>query len=259
MSIFVHPRRETRREQPLEVETSGLLSVLAPGFLEDLMRHGYRPGPAAKQLQVMSHLRPVARRAIWILSHATPPRPGAGRSARAWPEALSFVSYPRAGSYVAINTPVRIVTLSRSRSDASTPRGKSLSLERPAISARTIVSLPPPLVARSGRRPSAAAIAPRPATPGRSHRPAGSCQWRDRSGTEGWPAPSPARNAASALTPPMPETRSHWAGLWLATERQRLTTRADFRSYPIVSSRTASTHARIPRGAGPRVSEMCTL
>jgi|SRR5450755_1473966 hypothetical protein len=185
MSIFVHPRRETRREQPLEVETSGLLSVLAPGFLEDLMRHGYRPGPAAKQLQVMSHLRPVARRAIWILSHATPPRPGAGRSARAWPEALSFVSYPRAGSYVAINTPVRIVTLSRSWSDASTPRGKSLSLERPAISARTIVSLPPPLVARSGRRPSAAAIAPRPATPGRSHRPAGSCQWRDRSGTEG--------------------------------------------------------------------------
>jgi len=134
MSIFVHPRRETRREQPLEVETSGLLSVLAPGFLEDLMRHGYRPGPAAKQLQVMSHLRPVARRAIWILSHATPPRPGAGRSARAWPEALSFVSYPRAGSYVAINTPVRIVTLSSSWSDASTPREKSLSLERPAIS-----------------------------------------------------------------------------------------------------------------------------
>jgi site-specific recombinase XerD len=35
---------------------SGPLSPFAAGFLEDLVRLGYRPGTAAKQLQVMAHL-----------------------------------------------------------------------------------------------------------------------------------------------------------------------------------------------------------
>jgi hypothetical protein len=41
---------------PLRVETSGSLSAFTPGFLEDLIRHGYRPETAAKQLQLMAHL-----------------------------------------------------------------------------------------------------------------------------------------------------------------------------------------------------------
>ena len=41
---------------PFRVELSGPLSVLAAGFLDDLLRRGYRPGTAAKQLQAMSHL-----------------------------------------------------------------------------------------------------------------------------------------------------------------------------------------------------------
>jgi integrase/recombinase XerD len=35
---------------------SGPLSQFAPGFLQDLVRLGYRSGPAAKQLQLMAHL-----------------------------------------------------------------------------------------------------------------------------------------------------------------------------------------------------------
>src|SRR5258707_11974166 len=41
---------------PFSVEMSGPLSVFAAGFLDDLVRRGYRPGTAAKQLQAMSHL-----------------------------------------------------------------------------------------------------------------------------------------------------------------------------------------------------------
>jgi site-specific recombinase XerD len=41
---------------PFRVEMSGPLSVFAAGFLDDLVRRGYRPGTAAKQLQAMSHL-----------------------------------------------------------------------------------------------------------------------------------------------------------------------------------------------------------
>jgi integrase/recombinase XerD len=41
---------------PLSVEMSGPLSALAPGFLEELFRQGYRPETAAKQLQLMAHL-----------------------------------------------------------------------------------------------------------------------------------------------------------------------------------------------------------
>jgi hypothetical protein len=44
-----------------------------------------------------------------------------------------FVSYPRAGSYVAINTPVFVVMLSTSRSDACVPPANS---RRPAPSTR---------------------------------------------------------------------------------------------------------------------------
>jgi integrase/recombinase XerD len=41
---------------PSRVVVSGPLSVFAPGFLEVLLRRGYRPGTAAKQLQLMVHL-----------------------------------------------------------------------------------------------------------------------------------------------------------------------------------------------------------
>jgi integrase/recombinase XerD len=41
---------------PFRVEVSGPLSLFAAGYLDDLLRRGYRPGTAAKQLQAMSHL-----------------------------------------------------------------------------------------------------------------------------------------------------------------------------------------------------------
>jgi integrase/recombinase XerD len=41
---------------PLRVQMSGPLSAFAGGFLEDLIQNGYRPGTAAKQLQLMAHL-----------------------------------------------------------------------------------------------------------------------------------------------------------------------------------------------------------
>ena len=41
---------------PLTVQISGPLSSSAPGFLEDLIRQGYRPATAAKQLQLMAHM-----------------------------------------------------------------------------------------------------------------------------------------------------------------------------------------------------------
>jgi hypothetical protein len=41
---------------PLKVVMSGPLSAFAPGFLEELLRQGYRPETAAKQLQLMAHL-----------------------------------------------------------------------------------------------------------------------------------------------------------------------------------------------------------
>jgi hypothetical protein len=41
---------------PFRVEMPGPLSMFAAGFFDDLLRRGYRPGTAAKQLQAMSHL-----------------------------------------------------------------------------------------------------------------------------------------------------------------------------------------------------------
>jgi integrase/recombinase XerD len=41
---------------PSRVQMSGALSAFAPGFLEELLRRGYRPGTAAKQLHLMAHL-----------------------------------------------------------------------------------------------------------------------------------------------------------------------------------------------------------
>jgi hypothetical protein len=41
---------------PSRVVVSGPLSAFAPEFLEALLRRGYRPGTAAKQLQLMVHL-----------------------------------------------------------------------------------------------------------------------------------------------------------------------------------------------------------
>ena len=41
---------------PLRVEMSGPLSVFAAGFLDELVGRGYRPGTAAKQLQLMAHV-----------------------------------------------------------------------------------------------------------------------------------------------------------------------------------------------------------
>jgi integrase/recombinase XerD len=41
---------------PLRVQVCGPLAVFAAGFLEELLGRGYRPGTAAKQLQLMAHL-----------------------------------------------------------------------------------------------------------------------------------------------------------------------------------------------------------
>lgn len=52
---------------PLRVEMSGPLSAFATGFLEDLIQRGYRPGSAAKQLQLMAHL------SRWLEAHHLEP------------------------------------------------------------------------------------------------------------------------------------------------------------------------------------------
>jgi integrase/recombinase XerD len=43
-------------ERRVAVRLSRPLSVFAAGFLEELLGRGYRPGTAAKQLQLMAHL-----------------------------------------------------------------------------------------------------------------------------------------------------------------------------------------------------------
>jgi integrase/recombinase XerD len=48
---------------PLRVQMSGPLSIFAAGFLEELLGRGYRPGTAAKQLQLMAHL------SRWMAAH----------------------------------------------------------------------------------------------------------------------------------------------------------------------------------------------
>jgi integrase/recombinase XerD len=52
---------------PLRVQLSGPLSVFAAGFLEELLGRGYRPGTAAKQLQLMAHL------SRWMAAHGLEP------------------------------------------------------------------------------------------------------------------------------------------------------------------------------------------
>jgi integrase/recombinase XerD len=52
---------------PSRVQLSGPLSVFAAGFLEQLLERGYRPGTAAKQLQLMAHL------SRWMATHELEP------------------------------------------------------------------------------------------------------------------------------------------------------------------------------------------
>jgi hypothetical protein len=52
---------------PLRVQLSGPLLVFAAGFLEELLGRGYRPGTAAKQLQLMAHL------SRWMAAHRLKP------------------------------------------------------------------------------------------------------------------------------------------------------------------------------------------
>jgi site-specific recombinase XerD len=52
---------------PLRVRMSGRLSVFAAGFRNELLGRGYRPGTAAKQLQLMAH---VSR---WLAAHELEP------------------------------------------------------------------------------------------------------------------------------------------------------------------------------------------
>ena len=51
----------------LRVQMSGPLSVFAAGFGEELLERGYRPGTAAKQLQLMAHL------SRWMAAHNIAP------------------------------------------------------------------------------------------------------------------------------------------------------------------------------------------
>jgi hypothetical protein len=53
---FRSSRREMRMSNPLKVELCGPVSAFAPGFLEELLRQGYRSETAAKQLQLMAHV-----------------------------------------------------------------------------------------------------------------------------------------------------------------------------------------------------------
>jgi hypothetical protein len=53
---FVHREGRRTMSNPLRVDMSGPLSRFAPGFLDDVIRQGYRPDTAAKQLQLMAHL-----------------------------------------------------------------------------------------------------------------------------------------------------------------------------------------------------------
>ena len=52
---------------PSSVRMSGPLSVFATGFREELLEQGYRPGTAAKQLQLMAHL------SRWLAAHDVEP------------------------------------------------------------------------------------------------------------------------------------------------------------------------------------------
>src|SRR5215216_5379196 len=52
---------------PLRIQLSGPLSVFAAGFLEELLGRGYRPGTAAKQLQLMAH------RSRWMAADSLEP------------------------------------------------------------------------------------------------------------------------------------------------------------------------------------------
>ena len=52
---------------PSRVQLSGPLLVFAAGFLEELLGRGYRPGTAAKQLQLMAHL------SRWMAAHGLEP------------------------------------------------------------------------------------------------------------------------------------------------------------------------------------------
>jgi hypothetical protein len=61
--LFRSTRRETHMSNPVRVEMFGPLSEFAPGFLEDLIGQGYRPGTAAKHLQLMAHL------SGWLAAH----------------------------------------------------------------------------------------------------------------------------------------------------------------------------------------------
>jgi integrase/recombinase XerD len=52
---------------PSRVQLSGPLSVFAAGFRDELEGRGYRPGTAAKQLQLMAHL------SRWLVAHELEP------------------------------------------------------------------------------------------------------------------------------------------------------------------------------------------
>jgi site-specific recombinase XerD len=56
-----------KMSDPLRVQLSGPLLVFAAGFLEELLGRGYRPGTAAKQLQLMAHL------SRWVAAHRLEP------------------------------------------------------------------------------------------------------------------------------------------------------------------------------------------
>ena len=106
---------------PMRVQMSGPLSVFAAGFLEELLGRGYRPGTAAKQLQLMAHLsRWMAERHL---------EPGALRAV----QIERFVEDRRASGRVQLSSARALVPLLRYLRDmGAAPAAASRETRTPA-------------------------------------------------------------------------------------------------------------------------------
>jgi integrase/recombinase XerD len=106
---------------PSRVVVSGPLSAFAPGFLDELLGQGYRPGPAAKQLQLMAHL------SRWMTERDL--EPGALRGV----EIERFVNDRRASGRVQLASARALVALLRYLRDlAAVPATASREAPTPA-------------------------------------------------------------------------------------------------------------------------------
>lgn len=147
---------------PARVGMSGPLSVFAAGFLEELVRRGYRPGTAAKQLQLMAHL------SRWLGAHEL--EPWRGRRPTELPIlARRQLMGPRQmrGREVAIPTPAQ-VTLHRAAIDLACQLA-ARRVQRHAVDRRSTTPDAPPARCTRGPALSLSSGEPLPAPPRRPH------------------------------------------------------------------------------------------